>query len=50
VLCTAEFPEVNEMALKYKNRKDIVFISLAEDSPEELKAFLIKDHCVRRSS
>ena len=42
VACIAEFPEVNEMALKYKNRKDIVFISLAEDSPEELKAFLIK--------
>jgi hypothetical protein len=24
-------PEVNEMALKYKTRKDIVFISFAED-------------------
>ncbi|MFV8361790.1 TlpA family protein disulfide reductase [Flavobacterium sp. ZT3P35] len=42
VACVAEFPEVNEMALQYKNRKDIVFISLAEDSPEELKAFLLK--------
>jgi peroxiredoxin len=42
VACIAEFPEVNKMAMKYKDRKDIVFISLAEDSPEQLKAFLIK--------
>lgn len=42
VACISEFPEVNKIALKYKNRKDIVFISLAEDSPEQLKSFLIK--------
>jgi thiol-disulfide isomerase/thioredoxin len=42
VACIAEFPEVNKMAMKYKNRKDIVFISLAEDSPDQLQAFLRK--------
>jgi thiol-disulfide isomerase/thioredoxin len=42
VACVAEFPQVNAMAAKYKNRKDIVFISFAEDSPEELLAFLAK--------
>jgi peroxiredoxin len=42
VACVAEFPQVNAMAAKYKNRKDIVFISLAEDSPEQLQAFLAK--------
>ena len=42
VACVAEFPKVNEMALKYKNRKDIVFISFAEDSAEQLQAFLLK--------
>ena len=42
VACIAEFPQVNAMATKYKNRKDIVFVSLAEDGPTELKAFLIK--------
>ncbi|MBU0940814.1 MAG: TlpA family protein disulfide reductase [Bacteroidetes bacterium] len=42
VACIDEFPQVNAMVAKYKNRKDIVFISLAEDSPEQLRAFLIK--------
>ena len=42
VACVAEFPQVNAMAAKYKNRKDIVFVSLAEDTPEQLRAFLIK--------
>jgi peroxiredoxin len=40
--CVKEFPEVNQLVEKYKNRKDIVFISLAEDSPEQLKPFLVR--------
>lgn len=40
--CIKEFPEVNQLAAKYKDRKDILFISLAEDSPEQLKAFLAR--------
>lgn len=40
--CIREFPEVNRLVEKYKNSKDIVFISLAEDSPEQLKPFLIR--------
>lgn len=40
--CIKEFPQVNQLVEKYKDRKDILFISLAEDSPEQLKAFLIK--------
>ena len=41
-LCIKEFPAVNKLVTQYKNRKDIVFISLAEDTPEQLRAFLIK--------
>lgn len=40
--CVKEFPEVNQLVEKYKNRKDIVFISLAEDSPEQLQPFLVR--------
>ncbi|MEZ7499101.1 TlpA disulfide reductase family protein [Flavobacterium sp. Arc3] len=40
--CVKEFPDVNQLASKYKDRKDIVFLSLAEDSPEQLKPFLIR--------
>jgi peroxiredoxin len=40
--CIKEFPHVNKLAEKYKDRKDILFVSLAEDSPEQLKAFLAK--------
>jgi peroxiredoxin len=40
--CVKEFPEVNQLVEKYKNRKDIVFISLAEDSPEQLRPFLVR--------
>jgi thiol-disulfide isomerase/thioredoxin len=31
--CIKEFPEVNNLVRKYKDRKDIIFISLAEDTP-----------------
>ncbi|KLT71228.1 TlpA disulfide reductase family protein [Flavobacterium sp. ABG] len=40
--CIKEFPHVNALVSKYKDRKDIVFVSLAEDNPQQLKAFLTK--------
>lgn len=40
--CIAEFPELNEMVEKYKNRKDIIFLSIAFDTEAELKNFLVK--------
>ncbi|MDP2068287.1 MAG: TlpA disulfide reductase family protein [Lutibacter sp.] len=40
--CVAEFPELNELVDKYKNREDIIFLSLAFDTEDELKRFLIK--------
>jgi len=40
--CIKEFPEVNQLVEKYKDRKDILFISLAEDTPEQLKVFLAR--------
>lgn len=40
--CVAEMPELNELVKKYKDRKDILFVSLAWDSPQKVKAFLTK--------
>lgn len=40
--CIAEFPELNEMVENYKNRNDIIFLSLAFDTEAELKNFLVK--------
>lgn len=40
--CIREFPQVNELTEEYKDRKDILFVSLAEDSPEQLKVFLAR--------
>ena len=40
--CVAEFPELNALVKKYQNRKDILFISLAFESKDDLKEFLIK--------
>ena len=40
--CVAEMPVLNEMVNSYKNRDDIIFVSLALDSQTELKAFLEK--------
>lgn len=42
VACVAEFPELNELVNQYKDRDDIVFVSLAFNDEEALKAFLIK--------
>lgn len=38
--CVAEFPELNKLVDNYRNRKDVVFISLATDSKEKLNQFL----------
>jgi peroxiredoxin len=40
--CNNEMPELNKVVEQYKNRKDILFLSLATDSPKELKVFLKK--------
>jgi peroxiredoxin len=38
--CEEEMPELNELVSQYKNRKDVVFISLALDSKKKLEPFL----------
>jgi thiol-disulfide isomerase/thioredoxin len=38
--CVAEFPELNEIVEQYKDRKDILFISLASDAKPQLENFL----------
>ncbi len=40
--CVKEFPDLNRMVAKYKDRKDVLFVSLAEDTPEQLNEFLTK--------
>lgn len=40
--CVQEMPALNELVKKYKERKDILFISLASDSKADLQAFLSK--------
>ncbi|MEC4005857.1 TlpA disulfide reductase family protein [Flavobacterium sp. SUN052] len=40
--CIREFPKVNNLVENYKNRNDIIFLSLAEDTPEQLDIFLNK--------
>jgi len=40
--CINEFPELNEMVNLYKDRNDIVFVSLAFDQETALKEFLLK--------
>lgn len=38
--CAAQVPDLNALVGKYKNRKDILFLSLASDSKKELEKFL----------
>jgi len=38
--CVAEFPELNEFVEKYKQRDDVIFLSLALDPKSELEEFL----------
>lgn len=40
VACVKEMPALNEIVNKYKNRNDILFISLAEDNKQKLQQFL----------
>jgi peroxiredoxin len=40
--CIEEFPAVNELVARYKDHSDIQFLSLAEDTPTQLAAFLAK--------
>jgi cytochrome oxidase Cu insertion factor (SCO1/SenC/PrrC family) len=40
--CVAEFPELNDFVKKFKARNDILFISLALDSKDDLVKFLLK--------
>ena len=40
--CVAEMPELNKLVARYKNRDDVVFMSLALDSKEKLEQFLEK--------
>lgn len=40
--CVKEMPALNDMVNLYKNRKDILFVSLAFDSKDELTSFLKK--------
>ncbi|MDB5191469.1 MAG: hypothetical protein JWQ96_1032, partial [Segetibacter sp.] len=42
VACVKEFPELNKLVDEYKDRSDILFVSLATDSKEDLQAFLKK--------
>ncbi len=38
--CVAEMPDLNRLVEDYKEREDVIFVSLATDKPEELKKFL----------
>lgn len=40
--CVAEMPELNDLVARYKDRKDIIFISLAIDKEAPLRSFLKK--------
>lgn len=40
--CVEEMPRVNQLAAGYKNRKDVLFVSLAFDAAKELNVFLKK--------
>lgn len=40
VACVKEFPELNQLVDSYKNRKDILFVSLASDNKSDLTDFL----------
>lgn len=42
VACVQEMPALNELVQKYKDRNDVLFLSLASDSKPDLQAFLAK--------
>lgn len=41
--CVEEMPELNELVKEYKNREDVVFISVGRDSKEDILSFF-KSH------
>ncbi|GAB3716930.1 hypothetical protein GCM10027592_58670 [Spirosoma flavus] len=42
VACVAEMPALNQLKQRYKNRDDVVFVSLCLDSADKVAAFLKK--------
>lgn len=40
--CREEMPALNQLVDSFRNRKDILFVSLAYDSPDQLRSFLTK--------
>jgi peroxiredoxin len=40
VACVKEFPDCNKLVNEFKNRKDVLFISLASDHKKDLQIFL----------
>ncbi|RYZ51441.1 MAG: TlpA family protein disulfide reductase [Chitinophagaceae bacterium] len=42
VACVKEFPELNNLVDNYRDRKDLLFVSLAMDTKEKLVSFLSK--------
>lgn len=40
--CVKEMPRLNQLVEQYKDRKDVIFVSLASDSNKDLNAFLKK--------
>lgn len=42
VACVEEMPKLNQLVASYKNRKDLVFISLAPDTDNALNGFISK--------
>lgn len=42
VACVKEFPELNKIVASYRNKEDVLFVSLASDPADNLKEFLKK--------
>lgn len=42
VACVKEMPRLNQLVEQYKDRKDVIFVSLASDAKKDLNAFLKK--------
>jgi peroxiredoxin len=40
--CVQEFPELNKLVDRYKDKDNLLFVSLASDSQQALSSFLVK--------
>jgi thiol-disulfide isomerase/thioredoxin len=40
--CIQEMPELNKLALKYKNNPNVIFLAPSFENPEQVKKFLLK--------